>query len=255
MNSVDRYLEVISKLGLPKFGWKLMTTKVESSKRDIRTSFTGGFAKVAFAIHHTDVPFVVIVSDDVRDVLTTKNEDKFNIRATYHRSRSDADSRKTAPKQLPLPFEEDFVEITPDSPSEANAIPAQVVYSDDKVANKLIARFENPDPEEIRAQELREKKTNLKENFDNFKWTVLGFGEAQEGTIGNYTFYFGPSKIEGKFFYKINGVRCRDSENRNTLDEVKDKAFESFWLVLLAKEKISHKKSEALDPISSVFSN
>jgi hypothetical protein len=254
MNSVDRYLEIVTKLGLPKFGWKLMTTKVESSKRDIRTSFTGGFAKVAFAIHHTDVPFVVIVSDDVRDVLTTKNEDKFNIRATYHRSRSDADSRK--PKQLALPFEEDFVEITPDTPLEANAIPAEIkVYSDDKVANKLIARFENPDPDEVRAQELREKKAALKDNFDNFKWTNIGFGEAQEGTIGNYTFYFGPSKTEGKFFYKINGVRCRDSENRNTLDEVKDKAFESFWLVLLAKEKSAFKKSEAISPISTVFSN
>jgi hypothetical protein len=239
MNSVDRYLEVITKLGLPRFGWKLMTTKVESNKRDIRTSFTGGFAKVAFAIHHNDVPFVVIVSDDVRDVLTTKNEDKFNIRATYHRTRSDADSRK--PKQLALPV--DDIDILPEFPLEADAIPAEVkVYSDDKVANKLIAKFD--DPETLRAEKIRQDKIATKINFDNHKWSTIGFGEAQEGTIGNYTFYFGPSRIEGKFFYKINGVRCRDSENRNTLDEVKDKAFESFWLVLLAKEKPAKKPVE-----------
>jgi hypothetical protein len=218
-NVVDRYLDTVNRLGLPKFGWIAHKSKFKSEARDIPTSFTGGFAKNIFLLRHDDVPFVIAVSDEVREVLTACNESTFNDKAANHRKRaeSEAPSKKTA-KAVAVPA------------TIANPTP---VNDEDKVAQTLIDA-ENDE----RLQKLREKKEALKEKFDSFRWSDVGFaGEAQTGTIGHFTFYFGPSSDDGRWFYKINDVSCSRKKNRNTLEEVKADAFESFWKIVLAREQ------------------
>jgi hypothetical protein len=253
-NVVDRFLSVLTDLDLPLFGWTATKTRISSEKRDVRVALTGGFAKVAFSVFHKEFPIVLVVSDDVRDIMTQKTEEKFLARAQYHRVNADKKHATTTiviPAGLPasMPFD-----ILPEMP--ANAIPAVQLQLNlnppnlindendgggDKVSERLIAQLEFTAEEEKRLEDLRRTKSKLKDKFDSFDWTTVGFGEAQEGTIGNYTFYFGPAKsLEGKFFYKING----DKENRNTLQDAKDAAFESFWLVLQAKESLKKKQQQ-----------
>lgn len=202
----SNYLDLMGRLGLPKAGWIAYKDKFRSEARDIPTSFTGGFAKNVHLLRHEDVPFVIVVSDDVKDYLTKGKQ-----------------SRKK--KSVPA------------IPAMHN-LPAEELKSnkddDDKVANRLIE-------EDERVQKLREKKLLLKEKFDSFQWNDVGFaGEAQTGTIGPYTFYFGPSSDDGRWFYKINEIACSRKKNRNTLEEAKADAFESFWKIIVAKEQTNN---------------
>lgn len=214
-NTVDRYLNVMTEVDLPQFGWKCLETKFVSDKRNIRVSLTGGFAKVAFGVWHEDVEFTMLVSDEVRDVITQQTENAFVERANYHRARNEV-------KQKPAPV----------VVSEAFAAEAKALSPENKTfINKFLAD-----------EQFSEQKKMAKEKFDKNRWESLGFNEAFEGDFAGCTFYVGPSRHEGQFFFKINGVGCSPRENRHSIEAAKEAAFEQWWQIVLAKERAKNKE-------------
>lgn len=214
-NTVDRYLSVMSDVDLPQFGWKCLETKFTSDKRNIRVSLTGGFAKVAFGVWHEDVEFTMLVSDEVRDVITQQSEDAFVERAGYHRARNEVKHKPATPVV-----------------SEAFAAEAKALNPETKTFIAKVLADE---------QYLAQKKV-AKERFNNNRWESLGFNEAFESDFAGYTFYVGPSRHEGQFFFKINGVGCSPRENRRSIEAAKEAAFEQWWQIVLAKERAKNKE-------------
>ena len=214
-NVVDRYLQVMSEVDLPQFGWKCLESKFTSDKRNIRVSLTGGFAKVAFGVWHEDVEFTMLVSDEVRDVITQQSEAAFSERADYHRARNEVKAKSAVPVV-----------------SESFAAEAKALAPENKnFISKILAD-----------EQYAPQKKIAKEKFNQVRWESLGFNEALEGEFAGYTFYFGPSRHEGQFFFKINGVGCSPRENRQSLEAAKEAGFEQWWQIVLAKERAKTKE-------------
>lgn len=229
MNIVDRYLGTVEKLGLPKYGWKTLKTAFTSPKRDIRMSFTGGFAKHAFAIFHADVPFTILVSDEVRDVLTTKSEKTFIERANFHKERAAIIKEEKTAVAYPVMIQPVITEQITEDPIVKNG---GKIIAQEAFVEKVIQQTEDP----VIKKRL-EQKAKLKKLFDNHRWDGVGFaGEGETGTFMDYLFYFGPSRY-GNWYFKINEVSCSRKRNQPTLEQVKEAAFESLWTILMKRQE------------------